>query len=432
MISDAGVARRIAEAMPEGGLFHEKVWRVATAPFEMPGGLLEELPRLGYRLQKFLRACNLLYLLSVRGKMPSWIAEYLDAGKPREVIELARERAFRNQIPGVIRPDLIPTESGYILSEIDSVPGGIGLLAWLNERYAEEGFPVLGGARGMQNAFAALLRGAGDIIVSREAASYRPEMNWLAESLRVNGFDCSVRDEFFDGPWKPTVYRFFEMFDLPNIPCATALFEAARSGKVRIDAPPKAFLEEKMWFAFFWMKPLEDFWIRELGERAFIALRRCIPRTWILDPKPLPPHAVYPALEIQSWETLRKFSQKQRRLVIKISGFSEIAWGARGVTIGHDVSLQEWSAAIDTALASFPTNPYILQEFHAGRRFEVSYLEPATCRLACMDGRARLCPYFFTSEQSPVLGGVLATICPSDKKILHGMEDAVLAPVLAR
>ena len=26
------------------------------------------------------------------------------------------------------------------------------------------------------------------------------------------------------------------------------------------------------------------------------------------------------------------------------------------------------------------------------------------------------------------LGGVLATICPADKKIIHGMSDAILAP----
>jgi hypothetical protein len=26
------------------------------------------------------------------------------------------------------------------------------------------------------------------------------------------------------------------------------------------------------------------------------------------------------------------------------------------------------------------------------------------------------------------LGGVLATICPKDKKIIHGMRDAVMTP----
>ena len=46
-----------------------------------------------------------------------------------------------------------------------------------------------------------------------------------------------------------------------------------------------------------------------------------------------------------------------------------------------------------------------------------------------MTGRARLCPYYFVhGEQEVKLGGVLATICPANKKIIHGMKDAILAP----
>jgi hypothetical protein len=48
------------------------------------------------------------------------------------------------------------------------------------------------------------------------------------------------------------------------------------------------------------------------------------------------------------------------------------------------------------------------------------------------DGRTRLCPYYFVTGSADAarahLGGVLATICPADKKILHGMRDAVMAP----
>ena len=46
-----------------------------------------------------------------------------------------------------------------------------------------------------------------------------------------------------------------------------------------------------------------------------------------------------------------------------------------------------------------------------------------------MTGRARLCPYYFAQGENEVkLSGVLATICPADKKIIHGMRDAILAP----
>jgi hypothetical protein len=49
-----------------------------------------------------------------------------------------------------------------------------------------------------------------------------------------------------------------------------------------------------------------------------------------------------------------------------------------------------------------------------------------------MNGRVRLCPYYFVEGEAESaraeLGGILATICPPDKKIIHGMRDAVLAP----
>ena len=49
-----------------------------------------------------------------------------------------------------------------------------------------------------------------------------------------------------------------------------------------------------------------------------------------------------------------------------------------------------------------------------------------------MVGRVRLCPYYFVLGEGESahtrLGGVLATICPADKKIIHGMKDAILAP----
>jgi len=43
-------------------------------------------------------------------------------------------------------------------------------------------------------------------------------------------------------------------------------------------------------------------------------------------------------------------------------------------------------------------------------------------------GRLRLCPYFFNLDGQARLAGTLATFCPPDKKIIHGMQDAVLLP----
>jgi hypothetical protein len=39
-----------------------------------------------------------------------------------------------------------------------------------------------------------------------------------------------------------------------------------------------------------------------------------------------------------------------------------------------------------------------------------------------------LCPYYFVDGGKTEIGGALATICPADKKLIHGMRDAIMVP----
>ncbi len=423
-------AQEILAAMPEGGLFHEKSWRVSPDPFPISPDFHKRLEKLGHQLTVFVRACAQLYRTSVDGRQPSWIAELLDRGKPRELVEIQRNKLFANDIPRVLRPDLILTENGFTIAELDSVPGGIGLTAWLGKTYAPHHPSVIGGATGMLDGFESVLP-AGDIVVSEEASTYRPEMEWLAKELGVlrdspgrwRVVEPSLRED-----WAPQVYRFFELFDLANVPCAPQLIHRALEGQLSITPPLKPALEEKLWFALFWLRPLEVFWVRALGEGTFKALREVIPQTWLLDPQPLPPHAVIPGLEIHSWDEAIKFSQKQRDLILKISGFSETAWGSRGVFLGSDLPSQEWAAELKRALGCWPTAPHILQRFHHSRLFQHPFFNPEAKTIQMQRVRVRLCPYYFVTSEKTNLGGALATLCPDDKKLLHGMPDAMLVP----
>jgi hypothetical protein len=45
-----------------------------------------------------------------------------------------------------------------------------------------------------------------------------------------------------------------------------------------------------------------------------------------------------------------------------------------------------------------------------------------------VQSRVRLCPYYFVVGEEARLSGALATVCPADKKILHGMRDAMMLP----
>ncbi len=420
----------IRSAFPQEGLFAEKDWLLSPDAFAIEKKFLADLEQLGHRLFIFQRACNQLYQLSVKGKQPDWVARYLDAGKPAELIEFSRRKEIRDELPRVIRPDLILTDDGYIIAEIDSVPGGIGLTGWLNQTYSQFDREIIGGADGMLDGFQSVLPNGGDIVISQEASTYRPEMEWIISKLnqRPTPNWRVVAAENYDPQDGRAVYRFFELFDLPNIPKIDNLLRASAEGRVTVSPPIKPFLEEKMWFALFWLKPLQEFWRRELGDKYFLKLQEVIPYSWLLDPTPLPQHAVIPRLEIHDWHEAAKFSQKERDLLLKVSGFSPLGWGSRGVSLGSDLAHSDWEKRIDHALATFASSPTIMQKFHKGRLVDHRYWDPESNELKTMKGRVRLCPYYFVEGDRVKLRGALATIVPADKKFLHGMRDAIMVP----
>ena len=95
---------------------------------------------------------ELLYRKSLEGKsilrnqnhVVSWVADYLNFGKPQKLVEHAQSKRLKGTIPPVLRPDLLWTENGFVMTELDSVPGGIGLTALLNRIYDTEEAPVIG------------------------------------------------------------------------------------------------------------------------------------------------------------------------------------------------------------------------------------------------------------------------------------------------
>lgn len=440
-------ARFVQERLPEGGLFAGQEWRVSPYPFPLSSQLVQELESLGRVLLKFYRAVNLLYRQSAAGKQPGWVAEWMDKGKPKELVELQRAAVFKNDIPRVIRPDLLLVEDGLAVTELDSVPGGIGLTAWLNQTYdamretggdapASNGpgsQAIVGGAQGMLRGFEGIFGTAPQvhIVVSDESSTYRPEMQWMAQQLGPERF--KVRDATFqefgvgDG-----VYRFFELFDLPNVANAPLLCELALREQIGLTPPLKPIFEEKMLFALLWNQNLRGFWRRELGEGFLERLCQIVPYTWLVDPAPLPPHAAIPRLDLTDWHQLKTLSQRERDLILKVSGFAETAWGARGVYLGSDLSAAEWSHAVDLALRTFDQSPFVLQRYHKPKTVDFQWFDFGRNESVPMKGRVRLCPFYFVVGEGDSaraqLGGVLATVCPADKKIIHGMKEAVLAP----
>lgn len=465
-LSPGEVVDRLDRSLPASGLYGalesgvagtRAPFRLSPRPIGVSPATLERIADLGRLLAGFYRAAGRLYQDSVRGNVAAWPARLLDAGKSEFVVSLARRNRLRNRFPLVIRPDLMLTEDGAILAtELDSVPGGLGVLQALREGYARAGLESVG-APLAESFKSGLIAQAGvpdpfvAIVVSEEADAYRPEMTALARDLGGLGLRCrTVRPEELEfdqagvwlgapgqGPKVDLIYRFFELFDLANVPGAESMFKAMQARQVVITPPPRAPLEEKLLLALFHHPELTGFWERQLGRRQHAALQEHLPPTWVIDPAPLPPFsAIDPPLTsagrpVRRWGDLHGATQRGRRMVVKPSGYSPQAWGSRGVTIGHDVPAPEWGQALDAALAAFEHSPHVLQPYFASRRFGVQWFDLDRGQLRESRVRGRFSPYFIDSGDTVELAGILATACPDSSKILHGMADAVMAPVAA-
>ncbi|MDE0820108.1 MAG: hypothetical protein OSA95_03250 [Opitutales bacterium] len=344
----------LSQAFADQSLFAEKTWRLSPEAFPLTGQQVQEIESIGRACVAFLGAVDVLYSKSRIGKnllrndelLAPWTAGYLDRGKPQSLIDHGMHESVVGGMPFVLRPDLLMTEDGFALTELDSVPGGIGLTAFLNRLYESD--ETVGSADKMLNAFynglAAQRSDLGlpfiAILVSEEAATYRPEMEWIATQLQREGrrvFVFAPEDVMplgnslcvdIDGnPEKiDIIYRFFELFDLPNIPEAQYIQKVVETDHVKLTPPMRHFQEEKLNLGLFHHHRLAAFWKESMDRRSNRVFQKIVPRTWIMDHHDLPPGAVLDApwvggKPIHDWGQLVNASQKERNLILKISGY---------------------------------------------------------------------------------------------------------------
>ena len=443
--------------MHEEGFFGKKTWKLSPDAWSFTDEQLAELSEIGNAAFAFYRAAEKLYLASaekrsvLRNKKlyTPWVSDVFDRGKPERLIKHQRARILAGTFPPVIRPDLLITEKGFALTELDSVPGGIGLTAFLSRFYAcGNAMPEL-----FLNAITCgNLRSCVAVAVSDEASDYRSEFEWLASELRKNGakikvchpndLEISKDGIFLQGEKIEVIYRFFELFDLKNVADAEALTDSVERGNVVVTPPMRPFQEEKSALALLHHPTLFPYWEEALGQKYFLLMRKIVPETWLVEPTPekgLPAGAVLLAPQIdgraiREWSELAAAPKRERNLVLKASGFDETAWGARSVTVGTDVSQTEWAIALERAIASGREKNvlYVLQRFHKPAKLPHRVFDVSGQGVPAY-GRVRICPYYFVGYENGVrsrvrLGGALCTFCPPDKKIIHGMSDAVLMP----
>ena len=175
------------------------------------------------------------------------------------------------------------------------------------------------------------------------------------------------------------MYRFFELFDLRNVPKVELLQYMAKKNKVVVTPPFKAYLEEKLLFALYHHPVLRPFWTSSLPATAVTHLDEVLPRTWVVD---LIPGLTVAGVPLTHWLQLAKTTKRERAYVLKPSGFSALAWGSKGVAFGPNLSTPDWEAALRAAMDSFAAP--------GGRvRYDVALPYPHSHALSCALKHAR-------------------------------------------
>ncbi|NLW17725.1 MAG: hypothetical protein GX033_08820, partial [Firmicutes bacterium] len=345
--------------------------------------------------------------------------------------------AYKDQIPVIIRPDLLLTAAGWRATELDSVPGSMGLLGFFEQVYGA--WPLLAGgktAAAMATALTSLIdcHEQAAIVISEECAGYRAETAWLSRhwqeaqiqipTLCPEQLQIKNGEVRYQGQRLQLIYRFFELFDIDNIPGAKELLTLGAEGIIKVTPPPKPHLEEKMWFAFLHHPELQDTWEQLLGTDSFDYLRQLIPPTWLLSSDPI----AFAGGPCGSLAKLKKTSRRTRPFVLKPSGFSPLAWGGHGFSRGKDYTTGRWAHTIDNYVAQANTAPYIIQAYQQSVTHRVEYYEHSSQSINWFEGKMRLCPYYFLIGEQVILSGALATFVPLSKPVIHGMTDAVMVP----
>ncbi len=146
------------------GLFGEHAysvpWRLSPEPFPISPAQFQWFQTLGEDLWLFYQAVERLHLASQQAKVPAWVHEYLTMRIDPAVRDLGAGKIFRGQNVRVMRPDILWTKDGAAITELDSVPGGMGWTACMNKVYEDAGYVPVGAGARMEKNFAAMLRDA--------------------------------------------------------------------------------------------------------------------------------------------------------------------------------------------------------------------------------------------------------------------------------
>lgn len=378
-------------------------FRISPTPFVVTDEQQREIREIGADVSDFFQASDTLY----RGN--DQVKELLNRGKPELFYSSDRPLDYL-----FIRPDLIITDAGFTICEIETSPFGLGLAHLLTEGYQRAGFDTIVDPDQLVQHVQERTTPNGTVVYSQKTEAYQGQLTYLAETV----FGRNWGTQSVEGlESEANLYRAFYLAEYMEDPHVRTLLE-------RIDKCPDKgvlpsltpHLEEKAVLALLWDKRFEAYYRSQLGDATFHHLRQVIPPTWIVGEERYFVQGMPDGIEHSS--QLATVTKSKRSFVLKTSGFHHSSSWGEGVAFLHKKS---GNAVADLfhGVSQNPDTLHVVQEFRKPVEIPMTY--ETTEGVLAIGAKVRLTPYF--SLQGKLLD--MKATGRQGTEFIHGSSDSI-------
>jgi len=317
------------------------------------------------------------------------------------------------------RPDILLTEQGFKVCEVEFSPFGFPLTIFLEKAYnkirrcqnmnsfsfnALEYFIETCKKRIASNHLIFLFsshtrRFSGQFFYLSEIVAKSPKCTHLKLKVNIDDFNIDPRVDH---------YRCFYMYE------EQVLKKISKNALGTFLPGPTPYYETKMPLVEFWQNPQVR---AQLSTQSLKILDQMILPTYLIKGKA--PGENFP-IDLKNWEELGQLPAGQRMFVVKrVGGHQDSSW-ARSVIFLHKISGLATQQLLETALEE--SGQWIIQPFIKSSKVIQRYYSPSDKKIVEMKGRIRITPYYSFSEGRWLVGK--ATI-RRNTLLIHGATDSI-------
>lgn len=338
------------------------------------------------------------------------VRQVLSKGKP-EIFLFDRPMRYL-----FVRPDLIITEDGFSICEIETSPFGLALAQLLNTAYYQQGFTTVVAPEVLPAHIQANTPAEGLLVYSHYTEAYSGQIAFLADQIFSSEKRLwqTVRADMAADREATSIYRGFYLKEYTSDSTVRLLIDRSLNNQSATIIPsltPQ--LEEKAILGLFWDKRWESYFLRQLGAAVFKHLRAVIPPTWIVGQEAYFVGNLPPGIERSV--DLAILSRSRRTFVLKPSGNS---W-SRGISFLQEKSLNQAKRLLHQSEEA--DELYVIQEFRAGPKQPLVYVDDQNVPHT-MWARIRLTPYFSLPDGQLI--AIKATGCENTHYI-HATSSSI-------